>query len=48
MIHEEFNVARRYDAIVIGTGQSRPPRRPRKGLKTAAIERNLFGGTCVG
>jgi pyruvate/2-oxoglutarate dehydrogenase complex dihydrolipoamide dehydrogenase (E3) component len=39
-----------YDAIVIGTGQSGPSlavRLTQEGLKTAIIERNLFGGTCV-
>jgi len=40
----------KYDAIVIGTGQSGPAlaaRLTREGLKTAVIERKLFGGTCV-
>ena len=40
----------RYDAIVIGTGQSGPALAARmntEGLKTAVIERNLIGGTCV-
>jgi pyruvate/2-oxoglutarate dehydrogenase complex dihydrolipoamide dehydrogenase (E3) component len=41
----------KYDAIVIGTGQSGPSLADRladeEGLKTAIIERNLFGGTCV-
>ena len=40
----------KYDAIVIGTGQSGPSltaRLTREGLKTAVIERKLFGGTCV-
>ena len=40
----------RYDAIVIGTGQAGPPlaeRLSNEGLKTAVIERKLFGGTCV-
>jgi len=39
-----------YDAIVIGTGQSGPALADRfddEGLKTAVIERHLFGGTCV-
>src|SRR5262245_14969097 len=43
-------MATRYDAIVIGTGQSGPPLASRlsdEGLKTAVIERKLFGGTCV-
>ena len=40
----------KFDAIVIGTGQSGPSlaaRLVREGRKTAVIERNLFGGTCV-
>ncbi|HLN09555.1 MAG TPA: FAD-dependent oxidoreductase, partial [Xanthobacteraceae bacterium] len=40
----------RYDAIVIGTGQSGPPLAARlvaAGMKVAIIERKLFGGTCV-
>ena len=40
----------RYDAIVIGTGQSGPPlaeRLNQEGLTTAVIERKLVGGTCV-
>jgi pyruvate/2-oxoglutarate dehydrogenase complex dihydrolipoamide dehydrogenase (E3) component len=40
----------RFDAIVIGTGQAGPAlcgRLDREGLKTAVIERKLFGGTCV-
>ena len=39
-----------YDAIVIGTGQAGPPlagRLTAAGMKTAVIERKLFGGTCV-
>jgi len=39
-----------YDAIVIGTGQSGPSiagRLAGAGMKTAVIERKLFGGTCV-
>ena len=43
-------MATRYDAIVIGTGQSGPPLASRmagEGLKVAAIERKRFGGTCV-
>ena len=39
-----------YDAIVIGTGQSGPSlaaRLVKEGLRTAIIERKLFGGTCV-
>jgi pyruvate/2-oxoglutarate dehydrogenase complex dihydrolipoamide dehydrogenase (E3) component len=40
----------KYDAIVIGTGQSGPALAVRlagAGRKTAIIERKLFGGTCV-
>ena len=40
----------KYDAIVIGTGQSGPSlaaRLTKEGMKTAIIERKLFGGTCV-
>ncbi len=43
-------MAEQYDAIVIGTGQSGPSlaaRFAREGLKTAVLERKLFGGTCV-
>jgi pyruvate/2-oxoglutarate dehydrogenase complex dihydrolipoamide dehydrogenase (E3) component len=43
-------MAQKFDAIVIGTGQSGPSlaaRLTREGLKTAVIERKLFGGTCV-
>ncbi len=43
-------MATRYDAIVIGTGQSGPAladRFDQEGLKVAVIERHLFGGTCV-
>ena len=43
-------MAERYDAIIIGTGQSGPSlaqRLTREGLKTAIVERKLFGGTCV-
>lgn len=42
--------ALRFDAIVIGTGQSGPSLAVRlagTGLKVAIIERNKFGGTCV-
>lgn len=41
---------RKYDAIIIGTGQSGPAlagRLNQEGLKTAVIERKLIGGTCV-
>ena len=40
----------KYDAIVIGTGQSGPSLAAAfagKGMQVAIIERNLFGGTCV-
>jgi len=40
----------RFDAIVIGTGQSGPPlaaRLAEAGMKIAVIERDKFGGTCV-
>ena len=43
-------MVKRYDAIVIGTGQSGPPLAARladEGMKTAVIERKRFGGTCV-
>ncbi len=39
-----------FDAIIIGTGQSGPSlaaRMTREGMRTAIIERKLFGGTCV-
>ncbi len=40
----------RFDAIVVGAGQAGPGlavRLAKSGRKTALIERNLFGGTCV-
>jgi len=43
-------MAEKFDAIIIGTGQSGPSiaqRMTQEGLKTAIIERKLFGGTCV-
>ena len=43
-------MAERYDAIVIGTGQSGPSladRLAEEGMKTAVLERERFGGTCV-
>ena len=43
-------MAENFDAIIIGTGQSGPSlaaRMTREGMKTAIIERKLFGGTCV-
>ncbi len=39
-----------YDAIVIGTGQAGPSlaaRLAKAGRKTAVLERQRFGGTCV-
>ncbi|HUV13799.1 MAG TPA: FAD-containing oxidoreductase [Acidobacteriota bacterium] len=41
---------RRFDAIVVGTGQAGPSlagRLTAEGLSVAVIERHLFGGTCV-
>lgn len=43
-------MTRRFDAIVIGTGQAGPSLAARlsaAGWTVAVIERNLFGGTCV-
>ncbi len=43
-------MAERFDAIVVGTGQAGPAlaaRMDKEGLRTAVIERKLFGGTCV-
>ena len=43
-------MATKFDAIVIGTGQSGPAlaeRMSQAGMKVAVIERNRFGGTCV-
>ncbi len=43
-------MAKKFDAIIIGTGQSGPSlaaRMTREGMKTAIVERKLFGGTCV-
>ena len=40
----------KFDAIIVGTGQSGPSlaaRMTQEGMKTAIIERKLFGGTCV-
>src|SRR5579863_6170457 len=40
----------RYDAIIIGTGQSGPPLAGRlagAGMKVAIIERKKYGGTCI-
>ncbi len=41
---------KRYDAIIIGTGQAGPTLASRlaaSGMSTAIVERGLFGGTCV-
>ena len=43
-------MAHKYDAIVIGTGQAGPglaAELSAAGMRTAVIERHLFGGTCV-
>jgi len=43
-------MGKKYDAIVIGTGQAGPSlaeRLGKAGWKVAVIERHLFGGTCV-
>jgi pyruvate/2-oxoglutarate dehydrogenase complex dihydrolipoamide dehydrogenase (E3) component len=43
-------VSRRYDAVVVGTGQAGPSlagRLAEAGQKVAIIERHRFGGTCV-
>lgn len=43
-------MSEKFDAIIVGTGQSGPSlaaRMTREGMKTAIIERKLFGGTCV-
>jgi len=43
-------MTQRFDAIIIGTGQSGPALAARlsgAGMKVAVIERKLFGGTCV-
>ncbi len=43
-------MAEKFDAIIIGTGQAGPAlaqRMTREGIKTAILERKLFGGTCV-
>jgi pyruvate/2-oxoglutarate dehydrogenase complex dihydrolipoamide dehydrogenase (E3) component len=46
----EANMAARFDAIIVGTGQAGPTlaaRLAKVGMQVAIIERNLFGGTCV-
>jgi len=43
-------MAKKFDAIIIGTGQAGPPLAGRlsdAGMKVAILERKLFGGTCV-
>ena len=43
-------MAKRYDALVIGTGQAGPSlasRLSHAGMSVAVVERHLFGGTCV-
>ena len=43
-------MVKKYDAIIIGTGQSGPAlaaRLSKEGFEAAIIERKLFGGTCV-
>ncbi len=43
-------MTKRYDAVIIGTGQAGPPLAERlsaAGMKVAILERELFGGTCV-
>ena len=43
-------MAKTFDAIIVGTGQSGPAmaaRLTQQGMKTAILERKLFGGTCV-
>jgi len=47
---EGADMAERFDAIVVGAGQAGPSLAVRlagSGRKTALVERNLFGGTCV-
>ena len=43
-------MSEKFDAIIVGAGQSGPSlaaRMTREGMRTAIIERKLFGGTCV-
>jgi pyruvate/2-oxoglutarate dehydrogenase complex dihydrolipoamide dehydrogenase (E3) component len=45
-----MTVSRKFDAIIIGTGQAGPPLAARfssAGMTVAIIERHKFGGTCV-
>jgi pyruvate/2-oxoglutarate dehydrogenase complex dihydrolipoamide dehydrogenase (E3) component len=48
--HDAWSMTRKYDAIIIGTGQAGPPLARRlsdAGMSVAVVERHLFGGTCV-
>lgn len=43
-------MTKKFDAIIVGTGQAGPSLAQRmtgEGLKVAILERKLFGGTCV-
>jgi len=43
-------MSEKFDAVIVGTGQSGPSlaaRMTKEGMKTAIVERKLFGGTCV-
>ena len=45
-----MNGSRKFDAVIVGTGQAGPPlagRMTREGMKVAIVERKLIGGTCV-
>jgi len=45
-----MTVSRKFDAIIIGTGQAGPSLAARlssAGMSVAIIERHKFGGTCV-
>jgi pyruvate/2-oxoglutarate dehydrogenase complex dihydrolipoamide dehydrogenase (E3) component len=47
---EQATMSEKFDSIIIGTGQAGPAlaaRMTQAGMKTAIIERKLFGGTCV-
>jgi pyruvate/2-oxoglutarate dehydrogenase complex dihydrolipoamide dehydrogenase (E3) component len=50
MRYAEASMTDRFDAVIIGTGQSGPALAARlssAGMRVAIAERNLFGGTCV-
>ena len=50
LVIKAMAMTRKFDAIVIGTGQSGPPladRLTQEGFRTAIIERKHVGGTCV-